>query len=115
ILPNLKLLNRKGEWRISKALCLDAPGIDDEFLLDPEQGQILETLVASGRTHAAANIANPADVNIAAADLDHEVERTAKELLKYMQLWKPLVPPAAVGVVLCTCGNSKLLRKTAAE
>jgi hypothetical protein len=89
-LGEIRLLNRKGQWRSPNRLCFDAQGIDEAYLLHLDQGEILSKIVSHN------NIQPDPRRN------RNYMQDTIEE---YFERWEGLLPNQVIGGFLALLGS----------
>lgn len=100
VLRGVRLLNQEGEWKTATELCAECEGIPKRFLLDSEQGRILESVLVD------------------AAGVPEDIRDTSEEsvhICDYLKPWEGLVRDQILGGFLALLGNEPRIRKQAEE
>lgn len=103
ILPQIKLLNRRGDWKSPKELCSErqAFGIVDDYLLDDEQEKVIpvyewpEPVGYKGQEKA---------VDEAQEDLEQRFKDSVQKLREYFRDWT-MADDEVIGGFLCLLGD----------
>lgn len=105
VLPHIKLLNRRGQWRGSNQLCVGLPGLDDSALLHDRHLEILDAVLPrhSEQTLAGEH-SGPSDVP-APRDLDRQLDESVRVLKDYFGEWENAVDREIVGGFLALLGD----------
>lgn len=98
----LKLLSRRKHWKSARALTLNAPGIDDDYLLDKRQEDILAPALGTSGAPAM-----PAWTGSS--------EERPLNLESYFSAWDGHVPSEIIGGFLALLGNEPSIMHLAAE
>ena len=109
-LPDIHLLNKKNIWCLPEALCLKADGVDESFLIDEDQAQILESNVSqidSGKDIVALEEKKQIEIAVPKGQFETSFKEGAEKLTHYFQEWEEAVPGEVIGGLLSILGDQK--------
>lgn len=99
---SISLLNKKDKWRSPTELCVDAEGIDDDYLLRGD----LRTIVENMRQHEGEpDLTDPRAVSSNHDFHDIDFENSAIKLQEYFHEWEGALPHEVIGGFLCLLGD----------
>jgi hypothetical protein len=102
ILPHIRLLNRKGQWKSPKKLTKEGNNIDDTYVLDKEQLDIIHSFLKS---ETQGNHDSP--------ESDEALEDENSILINYFKKWESYCPLEPIGAFLSLFKSSDKIKKQA--
>ncbi len=120
VLPHIRLKNRAGRWKAATNLCINAPGIRREDILNEEQADLLGLHdSASSDDHpddlTPGEVANKSQTHLSLSDIDGEVAQSAIVLRDYFRTWADRLPDELIGGFLCFLGDLPEIRAVAEQ
>lgn len=112
LLREVRLLNQRAQWRPLPELCWPEAAVDDSYLVNPDQCEILKSLLhVTGEQLTIADQGDPgqATENIARPDLDS----SAHTLRRYFESWEDHCPRPLLAGFLSLLGDYPLVRELA--
>ena len=105
ILKDIKFLNKKGKWKVSGKLSLNMDNIDDEYLINIEQEQIIKQFISNKSNDFPNKDENDKNVHS---------ENTVENLKKYFNKWVDCINnPEIIGAFLSLLGDDPGIRDLA--
>ncbi|MBW1792317.1 MAG: hypothetical protein JRJ14_08705, partial [Deltaproteobacteria bacterium] len=104
-LSELELLNQKKRWKPSAELCDDIPSVDESFLLDGNQSQILRKFISRAIKEDSHQTTDQNQLD----DIEVSSKATARKLRDYFKSWGGLVSPEIICAFLSLIGDDKEL------